>query len=405
MKTMTRTTFVCRRDSSAPRRNGFSLLELIVAMGIFMLISGVALTLFRDQQIASQGLTGQVGLNLSLRNTVAQMQMDLANAGSGYFPGVNMPSWPVGVTLQNNVVQNGQSCYTAGTFTYGPTCFDQINIITADATNPPVNTTNSSGLAVPALSYCSYTDTGVAYSQAAPGLTLAQTAANYKRGDQLLFLNAGGTLITTVVLTHRAQVVGNAVKFQFNATDQNGLNTVGNDPLNITTCDGTRPCSLCFNAGDPNCSNPDNTSRTTKTFCASDWILKLAPIIYQVNSADPTNPVLTRQVGVNGNPETVMEQVIGLKAGASIWNGANTFADQGQYVYDASTYTNNPNNLGGNNMAYNFSLVRSVRISVIGRTVPDFRGTYKYRNGFDNGPYQVQGIAVVVNPRNMSMND
>jgi hypothetical protein len=28
-----------------------------------------------------------------------------------------------------------------------------------------------------------------------------------------------------------------------------------------------------------------------------------------------------------------------------------------------------------------------------------------FKNAFDNGHYQVQGIAVVVNPRNMSMND
>ena len=57
------------------------------------------------------------------------------------------------------------------------------------------------------------------------------------------------------------------------------------------------------------------------------------------------------------------------------------------------------------NESYNFSLVRSIRVSLIGRTTPDYRGTYKFRNTFDNGPYQVQGIAVVANPRNLSMND
>ena len=143
MNTMTRTTLVCRRDSSERRRNGFSLVELIVAMGIFMLISGFALTLFRDQQIASQGLAGQVGLNLSLRNAVAQMQMDLANAGSGYYQNLNMPSWPVGVTIVNNVVPQGSACNDAGTFTYGAACFDQVNIISGVDPNvtPPINAT------------------------------------------------------------------------------------------------------------------------------------------------------------------------------------------------------------------------------------------------------------------------
>jgi hypothetical protein len=52
---------------------------------------------------------------------------------------------------------------------------------------------------------------------------------------------------------------------------------------------------------------------------------------------------------------------------------------------------------------YNFSLVRAIRVSLIGRTAPDYRT--RYTNSFDSGPYQVQGTAVVINPRNMSMND
>ena len=54
---------------------------------------------------------------------------------------------------------------------------------------------------------------------------------------------------------------------------------------------------------------------------------------------------------------------------------------------------------------YNFNLVRAVRFSLIGRTTPNTDTVYTYRNTFDQGPYQVQGMAVVVNPRNLSMND
>jgi hypothetical protein len=43
-------------------------------------------------------------------------------------------------------------------------------------------------------------------------------------------------------------------------------------------------------------------------------------------------------------------------------------------------------------------------VSLIGRTSPS-NADSEFRNSFDNGRYQVQGIAVVVNPRNMSMND
>jgi hypothetical protein len=102
-----------------------------------------------------------------------------------------------------------------------------------------------------------------------------------------------------------------------------------------------------------------------------------------------------------------MEQILGFKVGATIWNDASTnttdqFAMSGLYQYDASTYCNVT---CPGDMAFNFAVVRSVRVSIIGRTAPDWRGTYTYRNTFDNGPYQVQGVAVVVNPRNMSMND
>ncbi|MGB9071525.1 MAG: prepilin-type N-terminal cleavage/methylation domain-containing protein [Terriglobales bacterium] len=390
---MTRTTSVCRRDSSERRRNGFSLVELIVAMGIFMLISGFALTLFRDQQIASQGLAGQVGLNLSLRNAVAQMQMDLANAGSGYYQNLNMPSWPVGVTIVNNVVPQGGACNDAGAFTYGAACFDQVNIISGVDPNvtPPINATGPGN--------CSDTSLGNAYGQAAvfPNghvASLAETAALFHRGDQLLLVAVAGTQqLTSVVLKQDPVVSNGMVRFTFNATNPDGTNPRANDPLDITTCEGHTPCSL---------------PKMTKQFCTNDWIMKIWATSYKVDLSDPTDPKLTRQVGSN-NPETVMEQVVGFKIGATLWNnGQAQFADLGEYVYDASAYCNTactdpPTSPG--DMAYNFTLVRSVRVSLIGRTVPDWRGTYIYRNGFDNGPYEVQGVAVVVNPRNMSMND
>jgi len=49
--------------------------------------------------------------------------------------------------------------------------------------------------------------------------------------------------------------------------------------------------------------------------------------------------------------------------------------------------------------------VRSVRISLIGRTAPNYSKAYTFRNTFNSQPYQIQGMTVVVNPRNMSMND
>jgi type II secretory pathway pseudopilin PulG len=366
-----------------PMSSGFSLFELLVAVAMFLVIGGIGFNLFNTQQASSQQVQGQAGLNLALRNAAAQLQMDVANAGSGYFQGANIPSWPVGVSIVNNVVPTGSSCYNGSAYT--ASCFDQLNIITAanPASYPPVHTTDSTGGTSPTAN-CSNTSTGIAYSQAGPTpMTLAQTAGLFSQGDQVLFLTSTGLKFTTAVLTQAPQVSGSAVKFTFNATRSDGSNTLANDPLDITACDGTE--SACTAGG-----------KLGVQFCGGDWILKLAPISYQVNSSNSADPILTRTQ--NGVTSTVMEQVIGFKIGATIWN-ASTDTESATYNYAASTYTNTT----AGDVAYNFTLVRSVRLSLIGRTAPN--PNLPFHNNFDNGPYQVQGMAVVINPRNMSMND
>ena len=401
---MKRTIKATPQVDSAAKAQGFSILELLVASAVFMLVAGAAFALFNNQQLASEITQGQVGLNIALRNAATQLQIDLANAGSGYFQGVNVPSWPVGVTIVNNWVTPGSSCYNSATKTYGASCFDEINIIAAanTATYPPINATDSTGAA--GTGNCSNTNTGIAYGQAGVlngvPLTLAQTAAKYSSGDQLLFLTNTNSYITSVVLTAAPTVAGSAVKFTFSPTldytdpvsgiKYKGYNSLANDPLDITACDGLSTCSTA-SQGQPG-------SKLGEQFCGTDWILKLAPITYQVDLSNPADPTLTRTQ--SGTTTTVMDQVLGFKVGAAIWN-ATTDTDATTYNYQASTYTNNTTN----DMAYNFTLVRSVRVSLIGRTTPSTDPNYKFRNTFDNGAYQVQGTAVVVNPRDMSMND
>ncbi len=375
-----------KRKRQSRGEMGFSLFELLIALAVFVVISASAFSLFNQQQSNSHVLQGQVGLNLALRNAVAQMQIDLANAGSGYFQGNNIPSWPVGVTVDNNVVAADTSCYDAATSTYGASCFDRLNVISAaDPTNfPPVKATDDTGGTSPTAN-CSVTSAGVAYAQAATGLSLAQTAAKFKKDDQLLFLNNTGTKITSVVLTQNATATSSAVQLTFNPTlvdtanNIKGFNSLANDPLDITACNDTRPCAV--------------SGKLDEQFCGGDWILKLAPITYWVDiTTDPANPRLMRRQ--NGTDSVIMEEVIGFKVGAAIWNAVQA-TSSAEYDYNAA----DPG------YDYNFSLVRSVRVSLIGRTAPDTRGTSNFRNSFDQGPYQVQGIAIVVNPRNMSMND
>jgi len=365
----------------------------MVAIAIFLLVSATAFILFSHQQTNANQQQGLVGLNIGIRNAIAQLQLDLANAGTGYYVGANIPSWPVGVTIVNNVPPAGTSCYNATTNTYTTNCFDQLNILTAaNSTTPPypINATDSTGGAS-GTSNCSNTSTGVAYGQAAAGLTLAATAGNYSQGDQLLFLNGKGSKMTAVILTQVPTVVGPAVMFTFNATNPDGTNTgpnwQTNDPLDIAACNGS------------SCPTPNNFGYQ---FCGGDWILKVSPISYYVSSSNPNDPQLIRKQG--GNPVVVMDQVIGFKVGATIWNSI-TSTMKTQYNYDASTYDVNNISPPPYDSAYMFSLVRSVRVSLIARTQPSTDPSFTFRNPFDGGPYQVQGASVVVDPRNLSMND
>jgi hypothetical protein len=58
-----------------------------------------------------------------------------------------------------------------------------------------------------------------------------------------------------------------------------------------------------------------------------------------------------------------------------------------------------------------FDEIRSVRISLIGRTPPklysnsNVNSTTLFTNTFDGQPYKIQALSIIVNPRNLSMND
>jgi hypothetical protein len=121
-----------------------------------------------------------------------------------------------------------------------------------------------------------------------------------------------------------------------------------------------------------------------------------------VDVSNPQDPKLVRQVGTNP-ADTIAEQIIGFKVGAATWapNIANgSFADTLTYsFYSQNAATASPPGYSGD-----YEQVRSVRVSLIGRTTPNPDPTYTFRNMFDGGPYQVVDATVVINPRNITMN-
>jgi prepilin-type N-terminal cleavage/methylation domain-containing protein len=337
-------------------RAGFSLLELMVAMAVFLIVGGAAVALVRKHVPIFTSQQNQTGMNIAMRNAVAQMQIDVVNAGTGYYQGVNIPAWPIGITIVNSSA--GTGCFDAGTQTYGQNCFDTLNVIAVDQNTPPSNPQDIG-------SNCVSTTSSSLFVTPVGSTTLAQLASDFHTGDQLLLVKSDGSQMTTTILTSDGQVTGGKVKLAHNPTGADGTNGVANDPLALT------------NAADSN--------KLGTQFCNTDWVLKLAPITYQVDASNSANPKLLRIEG--GQSNVIAEQIIGFKVGASIWNGTT----DSTYSFDASSYN------------HDWALIRSIRVSMIGRTAPDWSNPF--RNSFDGGAYKIESVSVVINPRNLSMND
>jgi type II secretory pathway pseudopilin PulG len=397
----------CARHCGASRAAGFTLVEFMVAMAMFVVLGGAVLEMFAKQAPYFTRQQNLVGINIAMQNAVSQLQVDLVNAGTGYYPGTIISSWPIGVTIQNQLSTN-PACNVPATYSYTATCFDTLNILTLNPSTPPAHPTDITGGGT--ASNCSLTTDSPTAPTAGnrtlyiqpnviAGDTVAQeltaTAAGYGQGDQLLLVtsspggshgtigpqgvssaaSSNGILVNSIVLTGPPAIGAKYVALPYYSA---GL--IQNDPLQISTQYST-------NLG--------------YYFCSQDWVMKLEPTVYSVDSSDPQDPKLTRKFG-NNAADTIAEQIIGFKVGASTWN-PNASADQLTYSFYSmnSPTATAPTPTGYTN---DFEEVRSVRVSLIGRTNPNPDPTYTFRNTFDGGPYQVVDANVVINPRNITMN-
>ena len=364
------------------RRNsaGFSLVELLVAMFIFVVISGAAIRLVQRHAPMATTQQNQAALNFNIRNAIAQMQVDVVNAGTGYYAGANIPAWPIGMTIFNcgdlvngcNALTGPANCYNAATLTYGQGCFDVLNMIASDPTTPPSHPSDIGA-------NCVSTTSSTLFANPIGTTTTAQLAAAFHSGDELLVVNSDGSQMTTVNLTKDGSVSGNKVQLQHNPTGADGSNSF--DQFGI--------------------ANSTDANKLGTQFCTTAWILKISMISYSVNAANPANPQLVRSIN-GANPQVIADQIIGFKVGAMTWN-TTANDDQSTYLFNAPAAS--PSNGCTSNCGYSndWSLIRSVLISVIGRTAP--APADPFRNSFDGGPYKVQSVSVVINPRNLSMND
>jgi type II secretory pathway pseudopilin PulG len=382
------------RDAFHGRRTaGFTLVEFLIAMAMFLVLGGAILGLFAQQVPYFTRQQNMVAVNIAMQDAVSQMQLDLVNAGTGYYPGIVIPSWPIGVTITNQPSGAG-ACNIPATLTYTAACFDTLNILTINSGVLPFHPTNAGGGTVTGA--CSTTTASPFYILPNAGQTPAQAAAVFGAGNQVLLVKSGGggggtkgpTGSSSTTITNGAKINtfvvtavtagANNVALSFNVPNPGPSNLPADDPLGITTSNNS-----ALNLG--------------TSFCATDWVMQLAPTTYQVDVSNPQDPTLMRKQ--NGNTDKIGEQIIGFKVGAAVWNvnasdAVPTYSFYGQNLMSDSPF----------GYQSDFALVRSVRVTMIARTNPNLDPSYTFRNTFDGGPYQVLDATVVINPRNLTMN-
>jgi prepilin-type N-terminal cleavage/methylation domain-containing protein len=348
MKDMKTKNFA-RRASAA---GGFTLIELMVAMTIFLVIGGAAMSLFSQHANLFTTQQGEVGLNMTLRNALQQIQTDAVQAGNGFFIGgaTSIANTPVGVTITNN----------AG-------AFDSLTLIQAGTAAVPLAGTG-----------CIYTNSGSATLSAGYGVTASQFSSG-----EVMFMNYNGNQMTVAKLTGATNGTGGTINITYNPTNANGTNSTANDPFGLTLTV-------------PPTTDPD---QLTDQFCPAtgDYVVALSYVTYSVNA---TNQLVRTTAATVVNPDIIADNIIGFKVGAATYQGGTTVSSP-SYCFNAS----NAPTATPPGYSNQFTMIRSIRVSLIGRTPKgQFTGS-NFRNTYDGGQYRIQALSLVINPRNLSMND
>jgi len=207
----------------------------------------------------------------------------------------------------------------------------------------------------------------------------------------VMFSNYTGTQLTLATLKGATAGAGGTINLSYYPTSStgNGTNTIANDPTGFTLT----PTIV---------TNPPQPQVISGTFCPqnNDFVVGLSWVQYSVDASNRLN----RATSAGGAPDVVADNILGFKVGAATYQsaaGLGTLTSTSFYSFNASNQqTATPP--GYNNQ---FTLIRSIRVSLIGRTPPGQFTGQNFRNSFDGGQYRIQALSLVINPRNLSMND
>ena len=208
------------------RQAGFSLLEMLVAVGISLVVIAATLAAFNDALHANETVVGMADITANLRAGMNMLVHDSIQAGSGIpTGGIPIPSGGAGLPINRPSPPNMNYTFPVGYTTVpavtpgpgmgpfippvGGVPTDMVTILYAD-NSIPLNT----------LPLVSISPTGIQI-QVNPSIDIATGNTALKPGDLILFSNAQGDALQLVTRITGGQTV------LFDAGDFFGLNQTG----------------------------------------------------------------------------------------------------------------------------------------------------------------------------------
>jgi prepilin-type N-terminal cleavage/methylation domain-containing protein len=404
-------------------KRGFSLVELLVAMAVFVVVSGAAFSVFGQQAGLVTQQQNFSGVNIGLRNAMSQMEVDMGGAGGNLLAGTSAQPFYFSVILNNNIPGTAATCApNTATWSYpiASACFDSLTILSPNNSlakqcpmplgvpAPPLNLSAAANLSAAST---------VLANDAINAANNSADIACFKSGDEILLVqpSTGTACDISTVAVHYCM---NVAKLTADATVVGG---VINLPLSATGAQSSDPLGIVYQPGgvtyftDAMAAHFPSVSSYAVDLGTGSNAVTYAVQANPANAADPQLVRCPATLCTNANAQVVTDQVIGFKVGADLWNGKALgvvgAGDIANFTYDGTKYCSDA--IAGVDCTvaspsqydpYDFTLVRAVRVSLIGRTTPRADATLHtvFLNGFDSGPYLVQQAGAVVDLRNLS---
>ncbi len=336
-----------------PKQAGFSMIELLVSIGVTTVILGATLLAFKNAANTQRGVAYSTDMNDNLRAALNLIQQDLILAGTGIpTGGIPIPNTPNTANTCNTTAPTNRPTLT-GTLTF-PTCNFVLPaiepgsalgpLITApDATSGNPSNPNSFTDIITVL----YADNALALDNDAINGTSCPGGSITAAGDAVTFdttcqsLNPStGVTINSGDLIMFSNAKGNALQTVTSVSSQT-LRMVPGDAFNLngrSDKQGTiKQLQNTDSSGNPNGTYPPTTATRI-------WMISY----YLDNITDPAHVRLVRRVNFDPTP------LAQLAVGETLENM--------QFTYNYVDGVTNPSNQVGVPSGYSENQIRSVNV-------------------------------------------